>query len=406
MPSKFPPPARNLLRAAAIVAALAGAMACAAAARGVDPQLEAHLKDKRWAEALALVERRLRDKPDDVELQMQAGALLATLNRSNEALAVFRRVAERHPDQPAAHNNMAVILAASGRYDEAREALEKALRTHPAYATAHENLGDLYTHLAGEAYKRALQFDTEGKTARPKLAMISELTALVSSTPATGLAAGAPPAKAPAPVQVAQAGAPAPASPSGAPAPASGAPAPAQPAAGAPAAAAQPGSPPPKPASGATVAAAAPSPAAAAKPEPEPAPKTAAATPAQPPAAAATPAPTPPANASAEVRSALQSWARAWSARDMKGYVAAYAPAFKGSQPTRAAWIAQRRSVIEPRRSIQVDLSDIVVAVDGDRAEASFRQSYQSDGRSIVSRKTVALRRIDGRWLISDEPGR
>ncbi|MBI3157378.1 MAG: tetratricopeptide repeat protein [Burkholderiales bacterium] len=398
MPSKFPPPARNLLRAVAIAAALVGAMTCAAAQRGVDPQLEAHLKDKRWAEALALVERRLRDKPDDVELQMQAGALLATLNRSNEALAVFRRVAEKHPDQPAAHNNMAVILAASGRYDEAREALEKALRTHPAYSTAHENLGDLYTHLAGEAYKRALQFDTEGKTARPKLAMISELTALVSAAPAgSGLAADASAAKATAPAQVAQAGAtPAQVAQSGATAP-KPAPATAAPAAAAPAPSATP--------SPAPAAKPAPTPPSASRPEPEPAPKPAA-TPAQPPAAAASPAPTPPANAAAEVRSALQSWARAWSARDMKGYVAAYTPAFKGSQPTRAAWVAQRRSVIEPRRSIQVDLSDIAVAIDGDRAEASFRQSYQSDGRSIVSRKTISLRRVDGRWLISDEPGR
>ena len=69
-------------------------------------------------------------------------------------------------------------LLANGKYEEARTALEKAIRTHPAYATAYENLGDLYSHMAGDAYRKALQFDKNLKTAKPKLEMVGELTAL------------------------------------------------------------------------------------------------------------------------------------------------------------------------------------------------------------------------------------
>ncbi len=107
-----------------------------------------------------------------------------------------------------------------------------------------------------------------------------------------------------------------------------------------------------------------------------------------------------------EVQAALQSWAKAWSKRDMAAYAAAYLPTFKGSYPSHADWLKARRAVIEPRKRIDVDISDIKVAVKGDSADVNFLQQYESDGRKARSRKSVELQKVQGKWLIREESGR
>lgn len=97
-------------------------------------------------------------------------------------------------------------------------------------------------------------------------------------------------------------------------------------------------------------------------------------------------------------------WAKAWSARSMSDYLAAYGPNFTppGGQ-ARTAWEADRRARIEPRSRIDVALSDMSVTVNGDRATARFRQDYTSDTLNITSRKTLELIKTGNRWLIVRE---
>ncbi len=56
-----------------------------------------------------------------------------------------------------------------------------------------------------------------------------------------------------------------------------------------------------------------------------------------------------------------------------------------------------------PRNRIGVDLSDISVPVNGDRATAKFRQAYSSDTLNVTSRKTLDLVKSGNRWLILRE---
>lgn len=373
----------NPLHATALAALLLIGPGLALAQQPSDKQLATLLADQKWNDALALIDGQLKSRPNDAQLLMNRGAVLSSMNRNAEALAVFQKVAASNPQLPAAHNNMAVILAANGKYEEARAALEKAIRTHPAYATAYENLGDLYSHMAGDAYRKALQFDKNLKTAKPKLEMVGELTALAAGAPppSTSAAAALPTidksgsfasaagttlATAPAapPVRVAQA-------PAAAPAPAP-----------APTAAPKPAVEPPKP-----------TPPVAQAPAPAPAPK---------------PAPTVDTAAAAadDVKDSVQGWAKAWSKRDMKAYAAAYTPDFKGSQASHAEWLKARTAVIVPRKSIEVKVSDVRVTVKGDRADVNFQQDYASDGRSIRSRKSIVMQKAGSKWLIRDESGR
>jgi len=124
-------------------------------------------------------------------------------------------------------------------------------------------------------------------------------------------------------------------------------------------------------------------------------PTTSTTAPAQPPAAN---------NAQADVESAVEAWAKAWASKNMQGYLGAYAPNFTppGGQ-SRGEWEADRKARIVPRSRIGVDVSDINVSVNGDRASARFRQAYSSDNLSVTSRKTLDMVKSGNRWLIVRE---
>ena len=87
----------------------------------------------------------------------------------------------------------------------------------------------------------------------------------------------------------------------------------------------------------------------------------------------------------------------------MNGYASAYMGDFKGKSRTHASWLAERTDRIAPRKHIDVKLSDLKVVVTGDQAQAQFRQNYSSDTINNLSMKTLALQRVDGKWLIRQE---
>ncbi|WP_201451590.1 nuclear transport factor 2 family protein [Hydrogenophaga sp. BPS33] len=130
----------------------------------------------------------------------------------------------------------------------------------------------------------------------------------------------------------------------------------------------------------------------------------AASKPAAAPVAPASPAPATDATAQNDVEAAVTAWAKAWSSRNMSAYLGAYGPTFTppGGQ-ARSAWEAERRSRIEPRSRIGVDVSELSVTTNGDKATARFRQAYTSDTLNVTSRKTLDLVRSGNRWLIVRE---
>lgn len=143
-------------------------------------------------------------------------------------------------------------------------------------------------------------------------------------------------------------------------------------------------------------------------PAPAPAPAVVpapAAKPSTPPPPAAAPAPAPAAaDAQADVEAAVRAWAKAWSSKNMQAYLGAYAPSFDppGGQ-SRKDWESDRRARIVPRNRIEVDVNELNVSVNGDRATARFRQAYSSDNLNVTSRKTLDLVRSGNRWLIVRE---
>lgn len=309
-------------------------------------------KQGQLDKALDRVNAYLVTQPKEARGRFLKGLILTEQNKPAEAIKIFTALTEDYPELPEPYNNLAVLYAAQGQYDKARNALEMAIRTHPSYATAHENLGDIYAKMASQAYDKALQIDRGNATAQTKLNLIKELFT-GSQRPAKAAMAKAEPAlKAP-------------------------------PAAPAPAAKA--------PAAPAATPTAAPAAAVATAP--------AIAKPAQP---AAKPAP---ADNADEVLHAVEGWANAWSANDVAGYLAHYAPTFKtpGGEP-RSKWEAQRKARIAKPRKIQVEIEAAKVTFnDKGRATVTFKQHYRSGSLKASSTKTLEMVKAGNQWLIQKE---
>lgn len=331
--------------------------------------------------ALDRVDQHLATKPKDAQGRFLKGLVLTELNRPADAIGVFTKLTEDYPELPEPFNNLAVIYAQQKQYDKAKVALEMAIRTHPSYATAHENLGDIYARLASQAYDKALQLDSTNATAQSKLAMMRDLMSL------SGRAAARPPATAVA---------------AATPAATPSAPAAAKPTA--PVAAAVP---PPVAAPAPTPAAKPPSPAptqvATAAPATQlPAAKPAAAKPSDSKSTDGKPAAD--AGASAGVSKTIEEWAAAWSGKDVKAYIANYAPDFQPpGGASRKAWEQERTQRVTKPGKIEVSIDGLDVSVDGDTATAKFRQHYRSANLNSTSNKMLVLTRIGGKWQIQQE---
>lgn len=306
------------------------------------------MKQGQLGPALEKTDQILAARPKDAQARFLKGLILTEMNRPNDAIAVFTKLTEDYPELPEPYNNLAVLYAQQRQFEKAKNALEMAIRTHPSYATAHENLGDIYARMASQAYDKALQIDSSNASAQTKLAMIRDLMSVSARPVAAGKTQGAvaTPAKTDA------------------------------------------------------------APAAKAEPTPVARPEPAIAA-----ARSSAPAPPPPgagtesvANDRPEVEKALRDWAAAWSKKDLKAYFAAYAADFQtpGGE-ARAAWEAERTRRINKPEPIQVDIENIQIAVNGDRAGVKFRQHYRSGKLKTAANKTMTLVRRDGRWQIQQE---
>jgi len=111
-----------------------------------------------------------------------------------------------------------------------------------------------------------------------------------------------------------------------------------------------------------------------------------------------------PAQAAAITKS-VQSWAAAWSKKDVKGYLGHYARDFDPPKGlNRKAWEEERNQRLTKPGDIEVNLENVkVVSVSGDRATVKLRQHYRSANLSTSSNKTLNLVLQDGKWVIQQE---
>ena len=159
---------------------------------------------RRYEEALALLERRRRERPDDYGVLADIGRCLSGLGRYGEAedmlrralegldnaptryelglvldragrpgdaIAEYRRALDRNPNHLETLNNLGVVLAVQGRMDEAARHFERVIAVDPGNAGAHANLGHARAAAgaragAERAFREALRLDPDHAEAR------------------------------------------------------------------------------------------------------------------------------------------------------------------------------------------------------------------------------------------------
>jgi tetratricopeptide (TPR) repeat protein len=317
------------------------------------------INDGQYKEALKLTENQLSQNETDIKLQFMKGLILTRLDRYGDAETVFIQLTKENPELPEPFNNLAVVYAAQGKYSEASEALKSAINTHPSYATAHENLGDIYAKMASRAYNQALELDTSNKTAREKLSLVNELISAPPETRGQQKTVVASTAPAPVPKQ----------EPKSEP----------KPVVQEPEIITIPAKPESKPV------------VAEKQPEPPPVKKV---------------------DVEAEiaqnrndVESAANKWAKAWSAQDVDAYIASYGREFvPPKRLSRGKWEKERRVRLSKPSFIKINLTNMKINLHGkDYAEVKFTQSYQSDTYGDKVKKELLMRKVDDKWLITQE---
>lgn len=352
----FKPALRTLLKNTVVTSGLIAGLMGTAAFADDTTEISRLMRAGQYPEALIKVDAALAKTPKDAQTRFLKGVILTEQNKTQEAITLFSRLTEDFPELPEPYNNLAVLYASSAQYDKARSALEMAIRTNPTYATAYENLGDVHARLASQAYDKALQLDSANNAAKSKLTLVRSLVgnATGGTNPKTGVvAANASARAAPAPMVAMVA-------PKAEPA---------KPEAVAPVAKQE------------TV-----KPAPAAKSEPA----------------------KPIANASMEeqddVLEAVNAWAKAWSARDIKSYLNYYSSDFQPAKgESRKAWAEERTARIVGKGSINVGIQSPKVALAGNTATVKFRQTYVSGSLKSDTRKTLVLNKQAGKWQIKQE---
>lgn len=368
------------------LAATASAALCTPGTEAIRQALQAGQLDQ----AARLVQQEKQGNPKDVQIRFLEGVVQAQQGQTDKAIDSFRKLTESNPELVEAYNNLGVLYAAKGRLDEARKALEAGMQANASYATLHRNLDDVQSQLTRQTYAKALQVDPKARSNAPQLSLLGSLEPRVGNPAGRGITVVAvAPTPTPAPPLPATPVASGPLRPPPPP-PVAAAPSPA------PAVAAASGPASVSAAAPAAHTAAASQPASAARAEP-------------PKASASAPAASPPErqvdSADAEaVRAAVLAWAKAWSQKNMDGYLGAYADGFvPAERMSRSKWEAERRLRILSKKNISVDVRQLKLATDGKRVTAQFQQVYASDNFSGNSRKTLEMVKQGGRWLIARE---
>lgn len=116
------------------------------------------------------------------------------------------------------------------------------------------------------------------------------------------------------------------------------------------------------------------------------------------------PDPAPAVDPAVEVTAAIEAWRAAWAARDVERYLASYAVDFRPAEGQALEdWRALRKDRLTQARGIRVQVEQLTVEVEGDRATARFLQRYRAGTVNDRVWKRLALTRSPDGWKISEE---
>jgi tetratricopeptide (TPR) repeat protein len=148
-------------------------------AAGIVQNLQSLIDQKLYQQAARSGELLLEDHAGNAEIEFLTAYALQMTQQNSRASKLYRKLIRRNPELPEPRNNLAMIYLSNGDYDRASELLVNAINSHSSYATAYANLSNIYTGLASEAYRRAVNESNQPVNYASKI----ELTALTRLIP-------------------------------------------------------------------------------------------------------------------------------------------------------------------------------------------------------------------------------
>lgn len=96
----------------------------------------------------------------------------------------------------------------------------------------------------------------------------------------------------------------------------------------------------------------------------------------------------------------IKSWASAWSAQDVDGYVTHYADNYSSSRSiTREQWLEQRQVRLTNKAFIKVKVSSFDIEDLGEQFSVTFDQHYQSNTVDDIVRKRLVFDKQGDNWI-------
>ncbi|MGH7176316.1 MAG: tetratricopeptide repeat protein, partial [Tepidisphaeraceae bacterium] len=128
------------------------------------------LQRRQMKQAIDMLERAVRARPDAPEFHANYGHALRGVGRFDEAAGEFQRAIQLRPGYALAHNNLGTVRRAQGRLDEAIASYREAIRLEPTVAAMHLNLGNCLRDAnlpseAVQAFRRAIQLQPDNADA-------------------------------------------------------------------------------------------------------------------------------------------------------------------------------------------------------------------------------------------------
>jgi tetratricopeptide (TPR) repeat protein len=101
----------------------------------------AYVSAGQFTQAIAILERLQREKPDDLVLMAHLGQVYVAAGQDADGVALLERVVARDPDRFEAHVDLATGYMHQGDLARARAAVERAISLDAAFAPARETMG-------------------------------------------------------------------------------------------------------------------------------------------------------------------------------------------------------------------------------------------------------------------------
>lgn len=99
------------------------------------------LEEERPGEALSLIDRQVKEEPENARARYWRGQVLREMERRDEAAEAFREAVRLRPDYHAAYRRLGYVLSRAGRHAEAIDALDEAVRLDPEDGWAYYTRG-------------------------------------------------------------------------------------------------------------------------------------------------------------------------------------------------------------------------------------------------------------------------